>query len=179
MKTFPVVAQEVKDAALAAYRHFAPQTTDPVLANLLAAGENHRVERKERVRGAENKTLRAVAGFLNSPEGGDLLLGVADNGTIVGLERDYQSLGKKNRDGFSLFLTDLLLDHFGRDLSPLLKLHFHEIDQKEIARLEINPAPRPVFVREDSRERFYLRSLNSTRELAPSELLEFKKGRWS
>lgn len=39
-----------------------------------------------------------------------------------GLEADYQTLQKKNADGYELFLTDLLLGHFGKDVSPLSAL---------------------------------------------------------
>jgi predicted HTH transcriptional regulator len=46
--------------------------------------------------GGVNKTLekvivKTIAGFLNSKDGGTLLIGVADNGTILGLEGDYGS----------------------------------------------------------------------------------------
>ena len=40
-----------------------------------------------------------VAGFLNA-HGGTLLIGVADDGSIVGLEPDYGTFKKPNRDDF-------------------------------------------------------------------------------
>ena len=37
----------------------------------------------------EGVILKSLAGFLNSNPGGTLLIGVADNGEIIGLENDY------------------------------------------------------------------------------------------
>ena len=50
LTTFPVVPQETKDAALAAYREFAPKTVDQQVAALIAAGESATVEFKSSVR---------------------------------------------------------------------------------------------------------------------------------
>ncbi|MCP4903074.1 MAG: ATP-binding protein, partial [bacterium] len=188
LSTFPVVPQETKDAALAAYRSLAPETEDPELKPILIAGESARVEFKSTARWdlkqakknpvIEEMVLKTVAGFLNA-EGGTLLIGVDDAGSAVGLELDYKTLGKKkNRDGFELFLTGLLLGKLGKDLSPCLSVTFHVLGGKDICRVEVSPAPRPTFVPEKDNEVFYLRTSNSTRKLTAKELLDYAKGRW-
>ena len=123
LTTFPLVAQPVKDAALGAFRTFAPKPGDPAIAALLAAGESATVEFKSSARWdlreqkknpvLEQVILKTIAALLNT-DGGTLLLGVADDGTVLGLEPDYQTLQKKNADGYELFLNDLLLGHYGR-----------------------------------------------------------------
>ena len=40
----------------------------------------------------ETAVLKMVAAFLNSREGGTLLVGVADDGSVLGLESDYLTL---------------------------------------------------------------------------------------
>jgi len=40
----------------------------------------------------ETAVLKTIAAFLNSAEGGTLLIGVADDGTIHGIESDYATL---------------------------------------------------------------------------------------
>ena len=40
----------------------------------------------------EGAVLKTVAAFLNSYDGGTLLIGVADDGTVHGLDADYASL---------------------------------------------------------------------------------------
>jgi hypothetical protein len=187
LSTFPVVPQATKDAALAAYRELAPKTADAELAALLLGGEGPLVEFKSTLRwdlkenrknpDLEKVVVKTVAGFLNA-DGGTLLLGVADDGTPVGLERDYASLSKSNRDGFELHLTNLLLDRLGRDLTPCVECHFHQIEESDVCRVEIRPSPRPVVVVEGNAQAFYLRTGNSTRQLSVTEILAYQKQRW-
>ena len=80
LTTFPVVPQETKDAALAAYRDLAPKTADAELAALLLAGEGPRLNFKSTLRWdlKENRktptckkvVVKTVAGFLNAEGGG-------------------------------------------------------------------------------------------------------------
>ena len=188
LTTFPLVAQPVKDAALGAFRTFMPKPGDLEIAALLTVGESAKVEFKSSARWdlRENKKnpvmeqviLKTVAAFLNS-EGGTLLLGVSDNGTALGLEHDYQTLQKKNADGYELFLSDLLLTHYGKDCSPCVRISFHEFDGKQICRIIAQSAPRPIWVKEEGTdEHLYIRSGNSTRRLNTKEALEYCKTRW-
>lgn len=70
---------------------------------MINEGEHERLEFKETLRwdaaaATPNKKLedvvvKTLAGFANRV-GGTLLIGVADDGTIRGLERDYNCLGE-------------------------------------------------------------------------------------
>ena len=81
------------------------------LHELINRGESNTLEFKSTLRydleqQKVNKDLakvipKTLAGFLNA-EGGMLLIGVADNGQILGLENDISSLRKKNLDYFEL-----------------------------------------------------------------------------
>ena len=187
LTTFPLVKQPVKDAALEAFRTFQPKPGDPEIAALLAAGESARVEFKSTARWdvRENKKnpvleqviLKTVAAFLNS-DGGTLLLGVSDDGAVLGLEHDYQTLQKKNADGYELFLGDLLLTHYGKDLSRFLKFSFHEVEDKQVCRITVEPAPRAAWVKEGNEEHLYVRTGNSTRRLTTKEAIEYCKTRF-
>jgi Putative DNA-binding domain len=187
LTTFPLVGQPVKDAALDAFRALAPKPGDLEISALLAAGENATVEFKSSARWdlRENKKnpameqviLKTVAAFLNS-DGGTLLLGISDEGTVLGLEHDYQTLQKKNADGYELFLGDLLLTHYGKDLSRNLKFSFHALDGKQVGKISIQAAPRAVWVKEGADEHLYIRSGNSTRRLTTKEAIEYCKTRW-
>ena len=81
------------------------------IEDLIDEGESDELEFKSTLRwdikeGAVNKKLeevilKTVAAFANS-QGGTLLIGVDDQGTILGLEQDYLSLEGGNRDKFEL-----------------------------------------------------------------------------
>jgi hypothetical protein len=56
---------------------------------------------EERVnRTLESVVVKILAGFFNSHVDGTLLIGVVDNGEVIGLEKDYQTLKKPGQDGF-------------------------------------------------------------------------------
>ena len=188
LSTFPVVPQAVKDAALEAYRQFAPQPGEPEIIALISQGESGGVEFKSTVRWdlreqkkspeLEKVIVKTVSAFLNS-EGGTLLIGVADDGSVVGLEHDYRTLGQKgNRDGFELFLTDLLLNAYGKDVAPCLRTSFHDCDGKEVCRVVVTPSPKAVYVKEGNDEVLYIRTGNSTRRLSTREAVDYAKTRW-
>ncbi len=188
LTTFPVVAQEVKDAALEAYRALAPRPGDPEILSLVEQGESAELEFKSTARwdlrqGKKSPDIEAVirhtaAGFLNA-HGGTLLIGVADDGSIVGLELDYGTFKKPNRDGFELFLTELLLGSLGKDLATSIRITFHEVDGKDVCRVKVAAGPRPVFLKEGNDEVFFLRAGNSTRRLSTREAVQYCKTHWT
>ncbi len=123
--------------------------------------------------------VKTVASFLNAEAGGTLLIGVEDNGDVLGLQHDYKTFGRKqDRDGFENWLTTLLLDAYGKDSSPLIRITFHEVESKEICRVIAQPSSKPVFVRDDKAEHLYIRTGNSTRLLSTREAIEYCKVRW-
>ena len=121
--------------------------------------------------------LKTIAGFMNN-SGGTLLIGVDDDGKIIGLEKDYQNLKKKDRDGFEQSIFTAISTNLGTDLSNYVHVIFHSKDNNDICRLIIMPAPRPVFVKQEGSTKFYIRTGVSTRELNIEEATKFIENRW-
>ncbi|MBK9296008.1 MAG: ATP-binding protein [Candidatus Microthrix sp.] len=57
----------------------------------------------------ESATLKTVAAFMNGREGGTLMIGVVDDGTIHGLDSDYASRSK--RPGLEGLVSTAPLQH--------------------------------------------------------------------
>ena len=156
------------------------------IPSLIADGENDFVDFKASLRhdyrqvktdkNLENEVLKSIAGFLNA-KGGTLILGVDNYGSILGLENDYYSLKKKNKDGFQQRLILLVSNEFGKDISTKIHFSFHEIDGKEICALLVEPSQRPVYLNEGGNTIFYLRTGNLTHPLTTSETVEYLKSR--
>ncbi len=188
LSTFPIVAQSVKDAALAAYREFVPKPGDQKIAALIAKGESNTLEFKATARwdikqnkqnkAMEDVVVKTVAALLNT-EGGNLLIGVDDERNMLGLDQDYKLFGKKDsRDAYENFLTTLLLNNFGKDTSALISISIHELDGKDVARVAAKPSPKPIFVKDGTGEHFYIRAGNSTRLLSTREAIDYCKMHW-
>lgn len=163
------------------------------LYDLIAEGESDELEFKSTLRwdlndGMVNKKLeevimKSVSAFANS-QGGTLLIGVTDDGTVLGLEHDYLSLGDVDRDKFELHLRNLLNQQFGVGfVTSKIAIKFHEIDDNEVCQVEISPAKEPVILKIKDKngqplEKFYARSGNSSQEISLSDLNAYIKDRF-
>jgi hypothetical protein len=193
LTTFPIVPETVKQAALVAYRTFAPKSGEPEIINLIDTGENNIIEFKSTARwnlrentkdkAIEHEIVKTVAAFLNT-RGGTLLIGLDDAGTPLGLDSDYQTLKKKNPDGYMLFLNhDLLLTEIGKDSGALWHITFHQVSGLDLCRVVVQPSPKPIYVKAKDKggkeeDCFYIRSNNSSVKLGLKETVEYSKNRW-
>jgi predicted HTH transcriptional regulator len=119
-----------------------------------------------------------LAGFLNSHHGGTLLIGVADDGRIVGLDNDFKTLKKQNQDGFEQTLMTAIAANLGADLCTHISILFHVIEANAICRLIVLPSDRPVFLNQGNTPKLFLRTGGGTRDLNIQEALEFAPIRW-
>jgi hypothetical protein len=148
------------------------------LDRLIAQGENQQLEFKARFHGGseayrlETATVKAVAGLLNA-EGGRVLLGVKDDGKIIGIESDYERQGKKNRDGFEIELSNELEAKLGANVLPLIQIRFERIQDHDICVMKVTPSAKPVYAKKGDTEEFYVRMQNSTRPLGIAEAAEY------
>lgn len=125
-----------------------------------------------------NGVIKTIAAFLNS-SGGKLIIGVDDKGKVLGLENDYSTVKKKNRDGYFLFLTNIISTRIGKVFNQYIQIDFCKEDDKEICIIEIKPSKQPAFVTEENnRKTFYVRTGNSTRHFDGQDLLEYIKSHW-
>jgi hypothetical protein len=170
------------------------ETVAPVsLEDLIAEGESDELEFKSTLRwdvkeGTINKKLeevimKTVAAFANS-QGGTLLIGVADDGEVLGLEPDYHSLGGVDCDKFELHLRNLLNQQFGTGfVTSKVVIKFLEVGEKEVCQIETAAAKEPVILKVKDKngqptEKFYARSGNSSQEIPLSEMNAYIKERF-
>ena len=184
----------VQARARVAYQEHCP------IGELLAAGESAHLEYKSTLRTRsdsgevykplETATLRTMAAFANSRQGGTLLVGVADNGTVHGLATDYASLhkdGKDDRDRFLLHLSQLLVNAIGATAASSISTQLHTVDGKDLCRVHVPPSGFAVEAtvvvdkggQLEKRTAFYVRIGNGTREIAdPVERQRYTATRW-
>ena len=150
------------------------------LAALLLAGEGEEVEFKACARwdlqlGRVNRALeeavaRTIAGFLNH-EGGTLLIGVTDGGDVAGLQADYQTLKRPDRDGFQQFLMGLVQSKLGGHVCAQVHVAFCEDRGLDICQIRVEPSAVPVYYQDGAVARYYVRTGNGTRELDVREAI--------
>jgi uncharacterized membrane protein YeaQ/YmgE (transglycosylase-associated protein family) len=154
------------------------------VAELIAAGESGTVEfkgsaRRNRHTGERDDRLelviaKTIAGFLNA-HGGTLLVGVADDGSVVGLDGDYAVTTKGNRDGLELWLRDYLSQRLGTEALLDIAVAFDVVDGHDVCRVDVAASSRPVFLSEPGRQTadLYVRAGNTTRRLRTDEAIGY------
>lgn len=157
------------------------------ITGLIAQGENDHVEfkasmrwdyqQKSTNRGLSKTIAKTIAGMLNNA-GGVLLIGVSDDGKVVGIEHDLQTLDKANPDGFQLALTDLVDTHLGLEHMSYIHPSFETISDKMICIIAMDPSPKPVYLNSGGQSEFYLRTGNSTRSLDVKAAIHYIQTHW-
>ena len=148
------------------------------LEELISGGESDLVELKstlrvnlhtgERDSRMELAVLRTLAGFLNK-DGGTLIVGVADNGSAVGLGAD----GFGNEDRMGLHLVNIVNRSMGANVWAYMHPNFDDYEDGRVLSVRCDRAKSPVYVRHGSEERFYVRTGPSTTQLSTSMALEY------
>ena len=72
--------------------------------------------------------LKTIVAFLNT-NGGTLVIGVEDDGNVLGLENDLKEL-QVSIDKYEQLLTSLIIEKIGPAYSPFLKIRYETIDER-------------------------------------------------
>ena len=182
-------------ALIVAYLHPRPGL-DPI-ADVAARGESDTREFKSSARwnmrtqqrddAMETVIAKTVAAFMNSG-GGTLLIGVDDDGKLIGLGPDYATLKSPDADRFELWIRDLWGQRLGTNAAALPSIDFapatdpqEGYEAQEVCRVTVPPSPRPVYLlgpKGNGAPELWVRVGNSTRRLEVSDAVEYITHRW-
>ncbi|QEN08955.1 ATP-binding protein [Oceanispirochaeta crateris] len=161
------------------YRERRRLSEEELLLQVIEKGESKKLEFKSSLRwdyrdNCVNKKLeevimKSIAAFGNSA-GGDLLIGVSDDGKPLGLQQDYQSLKHPDRDTFELHLRNLASAMYGTFVSRNVDVKFIEVHGKDICQVSVRSSSQPLFTTMTSKsggknEQFYIRDGNMSRRI--------------
>lgn len=123
---------------------------------------DYEIKRKNKLMG--EIIAKIISCFMNS-DGGILLIGVDNNGNVLGLENDLAQLKRGGLDGFELHLTNVVNAYLGKISRALVNVKFEKVNDKDVAAVLAKKSPRPVFVKRKAKKEFYIRSGNSCQPL--------------
>ncbi len=124
-------------------------------------------ESRQDDRNVTHAVLKTIAAFLNT-EGGDLLIGVADDGSIVGIERDQLDTDDK----FMRHLAQMVRNGLGDRASTCIDPKTQIVDGKTVCVVSCQRSPEPVLLKWKGMEKspggdLYVRSGPGTVVLPP------------
>jgi hypothetical protein len=157
------------------------------IKELIISGESERLEIKSTLRfdlkeAVVNKKLeyviaKTITAFLNT-EGGVLIIGVDDDDNVLGLQKDYNTLSKPNADGFELHLRQVIKKYLGEYFEKYIQISFPKVEDKEICVVKIMKSGKPVFVKHEGEEQFFVRNGNASIPKTRQEQSEYEKVHW-
>ncbi len=152
------------------------------IKSLIDSGESDRVEFKSTLRwnlktGSSDKRiekawLKSVVAFLNT-DGGVLLVGVEDDGSIMGMAADQFA----NEDKYLLHVNNRITQHIGLEFAGFIRYQLVPVDQEKVLMVECQPSPSPVFLKIGKEEDFFIRVGPGSRQLSTSEVLSYVTNR--
>ncbi|WP_326685021.1 DUF262 domain-containing protein [Streptomyces microflavus] len=161
-------------------------------ADMIAAGESQGTEFKASARwnvhtqqadkSLRHNIVKAVCGFLNG-EGGNLYIGVADDGAVLGIENDLTTLeSQASVDGYELFVRQLLDSSLSTPTATTVRVRFPEISGNVVCQISVAAAGKPVFAKPtkggNGATDFWVRVGNATKQLHGDDLLRYQEEHW-
>lgn len=160
---------------------------DKYVSHLIANGETLTTEFKSSFRWdyqlskqnpiLEDAITKTISAFLNST-GGELLVGVADDGTVLGLEQDINMLARKNEDGLVQYVINLIIHAIGTEFTGHLLISPKIVEGKIICYIKVIPSLQPVFIKKGTERYFYIRAANTSRLLNSEETFKYINLHW-
>ena len=152
------------------------------IADIIKQGESQQVEFKSTLRwnirankmGKEIEIawMKTVVAFLNS-DGGTLLVGVDDDGGIVGTELDKF----KNDDKYLLHVNNSIKDCIGVQYANYVSFDLIPHEDQKVLYVNCKPAEEPVFLKNGNDEEFYVRFGPSSKKLTTKEALAYMQNK--
>lgn len=154
--------------------------------------ENEWVERKasafagidgEARLGLTRRILETIAAFLNS-DGGVVVIGVGDEGEIVGLERDLALMRSKQK--WKDAVVRLMVDRLDKNAAKAIDVAFHSTQEGTVGVIYCPPHFEPVELRkkgqgdgwEGPERKMFVRTEGSNRGLSALEAINYHRRHW-
>lgn len=119
----------------------------------------------------EQEVVKTIAGFMNSYDGGVLLVGYDQRSKkTIGLEKDFPHTGKtKDWDSWLLFFMSKFNESIGRKNSHYIEVQPVKHDGFTLAKILVHPSNRAIYVNNE----FYRRSHGLTDKLSGQDLQDY------
>lgn len=146
--------------------------------SLIREGESKFVEYKETLsldvrkqtkeKTIETSSLKTIAAFINT-DGGTLLIGIHDNGSVTGLDSEIKKF-YKNIDKLLLHFKNLLKRSIGEEFYPFIDYRPIQVDGKTVLLVECKAGLSPCYI---DKLDFYVRTNPATDKLDGPRLVEY------
>lgn len=179
--------KDVKNIAMEIITNFQKKESDikDTLRKIIR-GENELTEFKSSLSWDFNKNridkelgyfvVKTIAGFMNA-NGGTLLIGIDDNGNIIGLDKDYSHY--KTKEGFERAFSMMVSNMIGNEFLAFIRsIEFITIEGKDVFVVRVDKSTVPAFVHHKGNVEFFVRIRNRAHPLNVREAVNYYRMHW-
>lgn len=164
------------------YGHASRKHDTNEVTELIARGESDQVEFKSTLRWnlrankpgheIEIAVMKTIVAYLNT-SGGTLLVGVDDDGTVLGIQNDRLA----NDDRFMLHFNNMIKQYIGLEYSKYIHYYLAPVEEKKVLVVRCEATSNPAFLKQEENEDFYIRVGPSSRKLSTKRTLRYLEDR--
>lgn len=127
----------------------------------------------------KEKIVREMCSLVNT-KGGDLLIGVGDDGRAEGLAPNGSRLSRKERDKMTNWIANVIASYFGVVHDSCFDYKIVEVDGLDILHCAVTMSKEPMVLRKliGARHDFFIRAGSTCRPLGSKDMLEYAKKTW-
>ena len=133
------------------------------------------VKRQERRSSLEEGCLKTIVGFLNT-DGGELIVGVKDDGEFSGLETEISKFHKGSKDEFLLYLQNKIQNRIGGEYCLYINYELVKVDRNCTVLLVNCKASKKACYLDG--KHFYVRTNPATHKLEGPRLVDYVNERF-
>jgi Putative DNA-binding domain len=186
-----LLADRSRETAGWAVRKSARSEVGAALRGLLDQSESQRLERKSSFLVStdpkrkdvpphllQHGVGKSIAALANT-DGGHVIIGQDDQGTVVGLAKDFATVRNKDRDGFEQRLVQYADDHLNPRWETLgLQLHWVETEAGDVAIVEVPKSNEVVSLKpKTGPEEIYVRRGTRSDAISGRDLINWHQAR--
>ncbi len=149
--------------------------------SLIRQGESKNIEFKETLsldlkkqtkeKYIEISALKTIVAFLNT-EGGTLLVGVADDGGITGIDIEIDKFHKGSTDKYLIHVKNIIKTRIGEEFYPYIEYKLISVNGTNLLVFKCKKSRSPCYL---DNEDFYVRTNPATDKLVGPKLVEYVK----
>jgi hypothetical protein len=134
------------------------------------------VVQNQQNKGLRKQVLKTIIAFLNS-QGGTLVIGVEDDGTIYGIENDL-NFYSNSVDKFLTTLSSLYIDYIGAEFTAYIQSEVQEVEGKKVCVVRVQKSRRPAYYSGPQGSEFFIRVGPSSRMLDAESTVKYQEDNW-
>ena len=124
------------------------------------------VKKNEKNKSLSRECLKTIVAFLNT-DGGDLLIGINDDGKVSGLNYEIDFLHSGSIDKFTLLLNDLIKSYIGVSYFPFINWGHTELNGLIVMRVRCEKSKYPCYYKDNE---FYIRTNPASHKLQNEDI---------